>query len=183
MVPYCPFESRKRSSMTSNQSARSVFENHRLQNVFRLVSVYVFPPSIRHSPNKWNWRRCGFCYKILLVTPCLLTRIREFIHTQHRNTTRGRRRFRSLKIPAITLIWPKSPYKHSVTRSDRSGMESGRRSESPLWRHQWRSFVFISHADDVKGEIRLHVSRLLTNQKRESAQSMGQKAIFQSTLQ
>ena len=28
---------------------------------------------------------------ILLVTPCLLTRIREFIHTQHRNTTRGRR--------------------------------------------------------------------------------------------
>ena len=27
---------------------------------------------------------------ILLVTPCLLTRIREFIHTQHRNTTRGR---------------------------------------------------------------------------------------------
>ena len=29
--------------------------------------------------------------QILLVTPCLLTRIREFIHTQHRNTTRGRR--------------------------------------------------------------------------------------------
>ena len=28
---------------------------------------------------------------ILLVTPCLLTRIREFIHTQHRNTTCGRR--------------------------------------------------------------------------------------------
>ena len=28
---------------------------------------------------------------ILLVTPCLLTRIREFIHTHHRNTTRGRR--------------------------------------------------------------------------------------------
>ena len=25
----------------------------------------------------------------LLVTPCLLTRIREFIHMQHRNTTRG----------------------------------------------------------------------------------------------
>ena len=47
-----------------------------------------------------------------------------------------------------------------------------RRSESPLWRHQWRSFVFISHADDVKREIRFHISRLLTNQKRESAQSM-----------
>ena len=82
-------------------------------------------------------------------------------------------RFRSFKIPAITLIWPKSPYKHSVTRSYRSGKESGRRSESPLWRHQRRSFVFISHADDVKCEIRLHISRLLTNQKRESARSMG----------
>ena len=40
--------------------------------------------------------------------------------------------FRSFKIPAITLIWSKSPYKHSVTRSYRSGKESGRRSESPL---------------------------------------------------
>ena len=83
------------------------------------------------------------------------------------------KRFRSFKIPAITLIWPKSSYKHSVTRSYRSGKESGRRSESPLWRHQWRSFVFISHVDDVKREIRLHISRLLTNQKRESARSMG----------
>ena len=83
------------------------------------------------------------------------------------------KRFRSFKIPAITLIWPKSSYKHSITRSYRSGKESGRRSESPLWRHQWRSFVFISHADDVKREIRLHISRLLTNQKRESARSMG----------
>ena len=40
--------------------------------------------------------------------------------------------FRSFKIPAITLIWPKSSYKHSITRSYRSGKESGRRSESPL---------------------------------------------------
>ena len=62
--------------------------------------------------------------------------------------------------------------------SYRSGKESGRRSESPLWRHQWRSFVFISHADDVKREIRLHISRLLTNQKRESARSMGQNIIY-----
>ena len=81
--------------------------------------------------------------------------------------------FRSFKIPAITLIWPKSPYKHNVTMSYRSGKESGRQSESPLWRHQWRSFVFISHADDVKRDIRLHISRSLTNQKRESVQSMG----------
>ena len=64
------------------------------------------------------------------------------------------KRFRSFKIPAITLIWPKPSYKHSVTRSYCSGKESGRRSESPLWRHQWHSFVFISHAYDVKRRIR-----------------------------
>ena len=83
------------------------------------------------------------------------------------------KRLSSFIIPAITLIWPKSSYKHSVTRSYRSGEESWRQSESPLWHHQWRSFVFISHADDVKREIRLHISRLLTNQKQDSAQSMG----------
>ena len=93
------------------------------------------------------------------------------------------KRFRSFKIPAITLIWPKSSYKHSVTRSYRSGKESGRRSESPLWRHHWRSFVYISHADDVKREIRLHISRLLTNQKRESARSMGYKMILDASKQ
>ena len=100
------------------------------------------------------------------------TRGNEFIPCSN-NICDILKRFRSFKIPAITLIWPKSPYKHSVTRSYRSGKESGRRSESPLWRHQWRSFVFISHADDVKREIRLHISRLLANQKRESARSMG----------
>ena len=42
------------------------------------------------------------------------------------------KRFRSFKIPAITLIWPKSPHKHIVIRSYPSGKESGRRSESPL---------------------------------------------------
>ena len=30
-------------------------------------------------------------YCIILVTPCLLPRIREFIHTQHRNTSRDQR--------------------------------------------------------------------------------------------
>ena len=100
------------------------------------------------------------------------TRGNEFIPCSN-NICDILKRFRSFKIPAITLIWSKSSYKHSVTRSYRSGKESGRRSESPLWRHQWRSFVFISHADDVKREIRLHISRLLTNQKRESARSMG----------
>ena len=113
---------------------------------------------------------------ILLVTPCLLTRIREFIHMQQRNTTLGLRpmlsvdkfpyprkqtrgnefmpclnniydilkRFRSFKIPDITLIWPKSPHKHSVTWSYPSGKKNGRRSESPLWRHQWLSFCLYS---------------------------------------
>ena len=100
------------------------------------------------------------------------TRGNEFIPCSN-NICDILKRFRSFEIPAITLIWPKSPYKHSVTRSYRSCKESGRRSESPLWRHQWRSFVFISHADDVKREIRLHISRLLSNQKRESARSMG----------
>ena len=104
--------------------------------------------------------------------PLKQTRGNEFIPCSN-NIYDILNRFRSFKIPAITLIWPKSPYKHSVTRSYRSGKESGRRSESPLWRHQWRSFVFISHADDVKREIRLHISRLLTNQKRELARSMG----------
>ena len=88
------------------------------------------------------------------------------------------KRFRSFKIPAITLIWPKSSYKHSVTRSYRSGKESGRRSESPLWRHQWRSFVFISHADDVKREIRLHILRLLTNQS-ENQHGAWDKKLYQ----
>ena len=100
------------------------------------------------------------------------TRGNEFIPCSN-NICDILKRFRSFKIPAITLIWPKSPYKHSVIRSYPSGKEIGRRSESPLWRHQWRSFVFISHADDVKREIRLHISRFLTNQKRESARSMG----------
>ena len=145
-------------------------------------------------------------YRRLLVTPCLLTRIREFIHTQHRSqyhapTKRGiamlsvhnsrnheskqgatnsshaqtifvtfKKSFRSFEVPAIPLIWPKSPYKHSVNRSYRSGKESG--TASPLWRHQWRSFVFIYHTDDVKCETRLYISRLLINQRWESALSM-----------
>ena len=63
------------------------------------------------------------------------TRGNEFIPCSN-NICDILKRIRSFKIPAITLIWPKSPYKSSVTRSYRSGKESGRRSESPLWRHQ-----------------------------------------------
>ena len=100
------------------------------------------------------------------------TRGNEFIPCSN-NICHILKRFRSFKIPAIPLIWHKLPLKYCVTRSYRSGKESGRRSESPLWRHQWHSFIFISHADDVKREIRLYISRLLTNQKRESAMSLG----------
>ena len=107
------------------------------------------------------------------------TRDNEFIPCSN-NICDILKRFRRSKIPAIPLIWPKSPYKHSVTRSYRSGEERGRRSGSPLWRNQWRSFVCISHADDVKREIRFYILRLLTNQKRESALSMGYYRITHS---
>ena len=43
------------------------------------------------------------------------TRGNEFIPCSN-NTCYILKRFRSFKIPAITLIWPKSSYKHSVTR-------------------------------------------------------------------
>ena len=51
------------------------------------------------------------------------TRGNEFIPCSN-NICDILKRFRSFKIPAITLIWPKSPYKHSVTRSYRSDKES-----------------------------------------------------------
>ena len=72
------------------------------------------------------------------------------------------KRFRRLKFEAIPLVCPKSFYKHRVTWSHHSSTESVRWSESTLWRHQWCSFRFVSHADDVKREIRCYISRLLT---------------------
>ena len=53
------------------------------------------------------------------------TRGNEFIPCSN-NICDILKRFRSFKIPAITLIWLKSSYKHSVIRSYRSGKESGR---------------------------------------------------------
>ena len=50
------------------------------------------------------------------------TRGNEFIPCSN-NICDILKRFRSFKIPAITLIWPKPSYKHSVTKSDRSGKE------------------------------------------------------------
>ena len=72
--------------------------------------------------------------------------------------------FRSFKIPAISLIWPKSLYKHRVTQLYRSGKATGCWSESPLWCHHWCSFLFISHADDVKYEKHAGVHFMVVNQ-------------------
>ena len=141
-----------------------------------MISVFILTSSMMLLPFCWSRWRLERGIAMLSVDkfpyPRKQTRGNEFIPCSN-NICDILKRFRSFKTPAITLIWPKSPYKHNVTTSYRSGKESGRRSESPLWRHQWRSFVFISHAADVKREIRLYISRLLTNQKRESARSMG----------
>ena len=100
------------------------------------------------------------------------TRGKELIQCSN-NVCHILKRFCSFKIPAIRLIWLKSSYKHTVTWSHRSSEESGQQSESPLRCHQWCSFLFISHAGDVKHEILVYISQLLINQKRESALSMG----------
>ena len=134
---------------------------------------------------------------VLLVTPCLLTRIREFIHetkcwwSPYPKQTKGNefiscsndvchilKRSHSFKTPAIPFILPKPSYKLNVVRPHRRGKESGRRPWSPLWRHQWRSFLFISHADDVKRLKHVYISRLLAHQKRESAPSMGYVCLY-----
>ena len=69
----------------------------------------------------------------------------------------------NFKTPAIPFIWSKSSYEFSVTQLHRSGKESGRRPWSQLWRHQWCSFLFISHVDVVKYEICIYTSWLLAN--------------------
>ena len=91
--------------------------------------------------------------------PCEYTADYEFIQCS-KGACHILKRFRIFKSPAILLIWYKSSYKHSITWSHRSGKGSGRRSGSPLWRHQWRSFIFISHADNIKREIRVTVVSL-----------------------
>ena len=60
--------------------------------------------------------------------PWKQTRGNEFIPCSN-NICDILKRFRRIKIPAITLILSKSSYKHSVTWSYRSGKESGRWSE------------------------------------------------------
>ena len=78
--------------------------------------------------------------------PFALMRIREFIHTQYRNTPRWPKwRKANEFIPCSSdvyhiikrfasyhLIWPKTSYNNSITRFHRSGNESGQRLESPL---------------------------------------------------
>ena len=81
------------------------------------------------------------------------TMCNEFIPCSH-DVCHTLKHFCGFKIPPLTFIWPKSSYKHTVTRSPHRGKESGQRSKLPLWRHQWCSFFFIPHADDVKRETR-----------------------------
>ena len=57
--------------------------------------------------------------------------------------------FHDFKNPGFPLIWLKSLFKHSVTRSHRSGKESRWRLWSLLWHHQGHFFPFISQAYDV----------------------------------
>ena len=66
-----------------------------------------------------------------LPYPRKQTRGNEFIPCSN-NICHILKCFHGFKIPGIPLIWPKSPYKHGVTRSYRSSKETGRRSESPL---------------------------------------------------
>ena len=103
---------------------------------------------------------------------CQQTRGNEFIPSLN-DVCNIQKRFRIFKSPTIPLIYHKSSHKHTVIRSHRSGKESGLRSVSSLWRHQWRSSLFISHGDGVKRGIRVYTSWLLANQKRESELSLG----------
>ena len=71
------------------------------------------------------------------------------------------KRFRIHYIPAIPFIWLESLYINRVIRWHRSGKKIEWRSWSPsswLWHHQWRSFLYISHADNVKRKIPVHTS-------------------------
>ena len=75
--------------------------------------------------------------------------------------------FHSFKIPDVTLIWPKSPYKHSVTRSYRSGKEScgGRNrhcdniNDVPLcyisrwWRQTWDTAPYFTVVNQSEARI------------------------------
>ena len=82
--------------------------------------------------------------------PLKQTRGNEFIPWSN-NVCHILKRVRIFKISVIPSIWPKSLFEYSVT-----AVASQRQEEpppwSPSWRHQWRSFPFISHDDDVKRE-------------------------------
>ena len=140
--------------------------------LFADVNTWIYPHAgSQYHPRPKAKRGIAMLSVDKFPYPRTQTRGNEFIPCS-KNIWHILKRLRSFKIPGIPLIWPKSPHKHSVIRSYRSGKESERRSESPFWPHQWHSFVFISNADDVKREIRFYITRLLTNQKRESARSM-----------
>ena len=87
------------SESTATRTHRNLL-SHAVMSSAQLA--HVFPSAVIQPCRKWlnmhestqnkkHDRAEGIFHGILLVTPCLLTRIREFIHTQHRNTTCGRR--------------------------------------------------------------------------------------------
>ena len=70
-------------------------------------------------------------------------------------------------------MWPKSSYKHVLL-----SRTAAARKVDGSWNGNCDiindiPFFLISNDDDVKHEIRLYISCLLTNQKWESALSMG----------
>ena len=72
--------------------------------------------------------------------------------------------FTGLKAQLLVQYGPNHHKQHSDTPSFCSVRENGRRMGSPFWGHQWRSFLFISHAGDIKREVRVYpvVSQLET---------------------
>ena len=136
----------------SNNSTRVCVHIYIYTYIYTYISYPLFADAdtgiYPHAASQYHARPKAKCGIAMLSVdkfpyPRKQTRGNEFIPCSN-NICDILKRFRSFKIPAITLIWPKSSYKHSVTRSYRSGKESGRRSEAPLWCHQWRSFISLS---------------------------------------
>ena len=83
------------------------------------TGIYPYAASQYHARPKAK-RRIAMLSVDKFPYPRKQTRGNEFIPCSN-NICDILKRFRSFKIPAITLIRPKSPYKHNVTRSYRSG--------------------------------------------------------------
>ena len=148
--------------------------NHRMDNISYPLSASADMRIYPHAASQYYARpkaRRGIAMLSVdkFPYPRKQTRCNEFIPCSN-DVCQIMKRFRSFKISDTHFIWLKSSYKHSIALSHSSGKESKRRSWSAWWRHQWRCFLIIFHADDVKREI--YTSQLVANQTRESAPSM-----------